>query len=132
MTEENLASVARAHLEALCAAVPDRRPGSAGNVAATAYVAEAMRTRGWTTAEPEFDCLDWETSGGTAVVGPRSVALTPSPYGLGVTAAAPIRVLRTAADLERPDLEGTIVVLTGALTSEPLTPKSALSEHWPL
>ena len=83
-----------------------------------------MSTRGWTTAEPEFDCLDWETSGGTAVVGPHSVTLTPSPYGLGVTATAPIRVLRTAADLERPDLGGAIVVLTGALTSEPLTPKS--------
>jgi len=118
------ADTARTHLVALCAVTPDRRPGSSGNAAATTYVAEALHTSGWTTTDQDFDCLDWETSGGTAVVGTDSIELTPSPYGWGVTASAPVRVLRTIEDLERPDLGGAIVVLTGALAAEPLTPKA--------
>ena len=120
----NQAHTARRHLETLCAVTPDRRPGSRGNSEATAYVAEALWTSGWATADQEFDCLDWETGGGTVTIGDHSIHLEPSPYGLGIDVAAPIRVLRTIEDLDRPDLDGAIVLLTGALAAEPLTPKA--------
>lgn len=114
---------AREHLAVLCAA-PDRRPGSPANAAATAYVAEALRAVGWTTVDQQFACLDWETNGASAMVGSHSLELTPSPYGLGAAVAGPLRVLRTVGDLERHDLNGSIVVLTDALATEPLTPKA--------
>lgn len=120
----NQAHTARRHLETLCAVTPDRRPGSRGNSEATAYVAEALWTSGWATADQEFDCLDWETGGGTVTIGDHSIHLEPSPYGLGIDVAAPVRVLRTIEDLDRPDLDGAIVLLTGALAAEPLTPKA--------
>ena len=123
-TPTDQAPTARRRLETLCAVTPDRRPGSRGNSEATTYVAEALRTSGWATADQEFDCLDWETGGGTVTIGDHSIRLEPSPYGLGIDVAAPLRVLRTVEDLDRPDLDGAIVLLTGALAAEPLTPKA--------
>ena len=112
------------HLEALCSFLPDRRPGSAGNRQAAAYVADQLARSGWAVATPQFEVMDWRTDGGEVRVAGRSIEVTPSPYGLGVAATGPIRVLREAADLDRPDLTGSIVVLDGPLASEPLTPKA--------
>ena len=119
-----LAELARQHLTALCSFLPDRRPGSAGNRAATSYAADVLRRAGWDVATPEFDCVDWRTDGGSIQVGAETVSITPSPYGLGVAATGPVRVLRTAADLDRSDLKGSVVVLADALATEPLTPKA--------
>ena len=107
----------------LCAAVPDRRPGSAGNSAAVDSVAALLRQAGWSVDTPSFPCLDWRTEGGTLTVGPDTVTLTPSPYGCGVSGSGIVVVARTEADLERGDLGGSILVLDGPLASEPLTPK---------
>jgi aminopeptidase YwaD len=98
------------HLEALCSVVPDRRPGSVGNDEAVALAAKAMEGSGWAVELQDFDCLDWD--------------LTPGPYGLGVEATGPVRVLRTLQDLEQATLAGSIAVLAGDLASEPLTPKA--------
>lgn len=118
------AKQATEHLEALCSFVPDRRPGSVGNAQAVDHVAGNLAGLGWTVDIQEFDCLDWETQGGKLTIGESTVGLTPSPYGLGVQASGPIRVLRSKADLERVDLGGSIAVLTGDLASEPFTPKA--------
>ena len=115
---------ARQHLDALCSVLPDRRPGSAGNREAVDYVAAALVASGWNLGFQEFDCLDWETEGGTLKIGDTVLEPTPSPYGRGVTASGPIRVLRHLEDLGRKDLVGSIAVVTGELASEPLTPKA--------
>lgn len=57
-------------------------------------------------------------------VGRSTLDLAPSPYGLGVTAQGPLRVLRSVEDLRRTDLAGSIVVMVDDLVSEPLTPKA--------
>lgn len=119
-----LGANARDHLDALCSVVPDRRPGSAGNQEATAYAADVLVNAGWNVSSPEFDCIDWNTDGGLLTVDGRSVALTPSPYGIGASVAGRLRVLRDRTDIDRRDLAGSIVVLSGALASEPLTPKA--------
>ncbi|MDJ0498038.1 MAG: M28 family peptidase [Acidimicrobiia bacterium] len=116
-------STATAYLDTLCSFLPDRRPGSPGNRTATEYVAETLGALGWDATTPEFDCVDWSTEGGELLLAGESVPITPSPYGLGVEATAPVRVLRSPADLEQSDLAGTIVVLTDSLATEPLTPK---------
>jgi aminopeptidase YwaD len=127
MVPEELASRLEANaseqLTALCSVRPDRRPGSAGNHEATAYAADQLAHAGWGVSCPEFACLDWHTEGAELMVGGRSIALTPSPYGRGVSATAPLRVLLDPLDLGRADLAGSIVVLDGPLAAEPLTPK---------
>ena len=119
-----LAAKAKDHLATLCSFLPDRRPGSAGNREATDYAADVLRQIGWEVSTPEFDCVDWHTDGGTVQVGGHAIVVTPSPYGLGADTVGPVRVLREPEALERPDLKGSIVVLTGPLASEPLTPKA--------
>lgn len=121
---EGLADRARHHLDALCSVLPDRRPGSAGNREAVDHVAVAFVASGWNLGFQVFDCLDWETEGGTLKIDKAILELTPSPYGRGVTASGPIRVLRHLEDLEHKDLVGSIAVLAGELASEPLTPKA--------
>jgi aminopeptidase YwaD len=83
-----------------------------------------LERAGWEVDTPEFACTDWETQGGSLTVGDTALELVPSPYGLGVSAAGPIRLLSERRDLGRSDLAGSIVVLHGALASEPLTPKA--------
>jgi hypothetical protein len=112
------------HLEALCSVVPDRRPGSVGNDEAVALAAKAMEGSGWAVELQDFDCLDWETDGGKLTIDGATIDLTPGPYGLGVEATGPVRVLRTLQDLEQATLAGSIAVLAGDLASEPLTPKA--------
>jgi len=112
------------HLDILCSFLPDRRPGSEGNRQATEYVAGLLARCGWEVTTPGFEVMDWRTDGGALRVGSDTIEVTPSPYGLGVVATGPIRVLRDVAHLSRPDLGGSIVVLDGALAAEPLTPKA--------
>ena len=47
----------------------------------------------------EFACLDWVTDGASITVGGTTLALTPSPYGLGVAAFGPLRILQTVESL---------------------------------
>jgi aminopeptidase YwaD len=83
-----------------------------------------MEESGWNAEFQEFDCLDWKTDGGELTIGGGTIDLTPGPYGLGVEATGPVRVLRTLQDLEQATLAGSIAVLAGDLASEPLTPKA--------
>lgn len=112
------------HLEALCSFLPDRRPGGAGNLAATDYTASVIAAAGWEVTTSEFDCVDWKTEGGDLAIAGVSVPITPSPYGLGVDVSGPVRILRDAADLDQSGLSGSIVVLSDSLATEPLTPKN--------
>lgn len=115
---------AQQHLVALCSVQPDRRPGGRGNHLATEYVAAELARASWSVQTQEFDCLDWETDGGSIAVGDSTLELTPSPYSLGVAASGPLRVLRSVEDLKRTDLAGSIAVLADDLATEPLTPKA--------
>lgn len=108
----------------MCSVAPDRRPGSIGNDEATSYVSARFTEHGWTVATQQFGCLDWDSSGATLDLGAHTIDLSPSPYGLGVTASGPVRILRDKEDLHRDDLAGSIAVVAGALASEPLTPKA--------
>lgn len=118
-----LSTVAMEHVVALCSVQPDRRPGSTGNHEATAYVEGVFTAFGWTVLLQDFECLDWDSEGGVIEFGGRAIELTPSPYCRGVAGAGPLRIVDTIGDLDRPDLAGTIVVLTGDVAGAPLTPK---------
>jgi aminopeptidase YwaD len=111
-------------LEKLCGVEPDRRPGSGGNEEAVQFVAGMLRNSGWDVTLPEFACLNWHGEEGFATIGTETVHLVPSPYGLGVDATGPVRVVGTAHGLARTDLAGSVLIVTGDLVAEPLTPKA--------
>lgn len=111
-------------VDRLCSVVPDRRPGSAGNSEAVSFVARLLGDAGWDVSLPEFDCLDWMGGEAFVEVGGEAIQVVPSPYGFGVDAVGPIRVVTRSDDLDRPDLRGAVVVVAGDLVSEPMTPKS--------
>lgn len=111
-------------VDRLCSVAPDRRPGGAGNSEAVSYVAGLFEASGWDVSLPEFDCLDWVGGEAFVEIDGATTQVVPSPYGLGVDAVGPIRVVTTMDDLSRSDLSGAVVVVSGELASEPMTPKS--------
>jgi aminopeptidase YwaD len=111
-------------VDRLCSVAVDRRPGSRGNAEAVDYVAGRFAAAGWAVSLPEFACLDWKGGDATVRIGSELISLTPSPYGIGVTTSGPIRVVNTAAELDREDLAGSVLVVAGELVSEPMTPKA--------
>lgn len=110
-------------LRALCSLTPDRRPGGSANRVATRLVADAFGQAGWQVERQPFRCMDWEATGGAVRLGDDSLAIEPSPYGLGVDGSGTVRAVQDLEDLRRDDLEGSILVLHGAIASEPLTPR---------
>jgi aminopeptidase YwaD len=120
-------------IEQLCAVVPDRRPGGRGNDEAVALVADRLGETGWDVALPEFEVLNWVGGDAVLSIGADSVPLAPSPYGKPADVDGPVRVVAGIEDLSANDLAGSILVVTGGLASEPLTPKAfpfyASAEH---
>lgn len=117
------------HVQALCSVTPDRRPGSPGNHAATSYTASALEHAGWNVSFQDFDCIDWASTGATLTVGDRSVPVAPAPYGAGVRADGPVRIVHDLDDLAQvgaaaENAADPILVVTGALAAEPLTPRN--------
>ena len=110
-------------VDGLCSVVPDRRPGGGGNSKSVDFVAHLLEDAGWQVSLPEFECLDWMGGDGFVTVGQTTIPVVPSPYGKGVDAEAPIRVVTRSDDLDRPDLGGALVAVSGDLASEPMTPK---------
>lgn len=111
-------------VEQLCSAKPDRRPGGTGNDEAVDFIAQRWMEAGWETSVSAFDCLDWTGGPATLKFGDASFPLVPSPYGLGVETSGPIRVATSVDDLRSRELAGSILIVTGDLVSEPLTPKA--------
>ncbi len=120
----DLVTRAHRHVGFLASVYPDRRPGSPGNLDATSYVAEELLGYGWDVGSQEFSCVDWESDGGHIRIGRHGLDIVPSPYGTGIVADAPIRIVRGLDDLAGPDLRGSILVVAGDLATEPLTPRS--------
>lgn len=110
------------HIVRLCSAVPDRRPGSQGNVAASSYVRSVLERCGWATELQWFECVDWTSNGGALEVDGLAIDVVPSPYGLGVEVTAPLVGIATREQLARHDKPGDILLVHGELTARPLTP----------
>jgi aminopeptidase YwaD len=110
-------------VDRLCSVTPDRRPGSAGNDEAVDLVARWFDDAGWDVTLPRFDCLDWVGGDAFVRIGDERIRVVPSPYGSGVDAVGTLRVARTASDLTGSDLTGAVIVVTGELVAEPMTPK---------
>ncbi len=124
MSTLNLVQAAEIYLDKLCRSIDNRRVGSAGNQAATAFFAETVASFGFETERPPFDCIDWAQDGAQLTVNGATFAATPSPYSLGGRASAPLAVAAAVAELAAVDITGKVLLLRGELTKEQLMPKN--------
>jgi aminopeptidase YwaD len=127
LTDINISALiekGQTYLEKLCLEIPDRRVGSDGNRAATAYFAGVIAKFGFQTESLEFDCLDWVHQGGAQLTaqGEPFEALV-SPYSLGCRLSAPLVVASTVEELAALELSDQIVLLRGEIAKEQLMPK---------
>jgi aminopeptidase YwaD len=124
MTEQQLADHAVEYLQRLCVDLPHRAVGTFYNRQATEYFAGVMRSLGWETRTPQFDCIDWTHGEVRLTAGGESYAAYPSPYTLGCDVRAPLVVASTLAELQSLDQSGKIVLLRGELAQGQLMPKN--------
>ena len=124
MDTDALVSRARGTLNTLCRDLPDRRLGGEGNGKATDFFAAALRSFGFETATPSFECLDWTGGGAELSIEGIRFAVEPSPFALGCRTRAPLIVVSTLEELDAGDLEGKLVLLRGDLTRGQLLPKN--------
>lgn len=123
MRSVDLAALAAAHLHMFCDEVPTRQVGSQGNADATAFFARTMARLGFATTTPAFDCIAWKCDGASLVVGGQPFVAQVSPWSLGASVRAPLRVVTTVEELVTAELAGTVALLRGPIAREQLMPK---------
>ena len=124
MNAPRLTEKARQHLEKLCIQIPNRRVGSEGNRLATRFFAKTIQPFGFEVECPEFECMDWQSEGGTIAAGEASYSVQASPYSPGTNVQAPLVVTGSAEELENLDITNKILLLAGELTREQFMPKN--------
>jgi aminopeptidase YwaD len=118
-----LRSRAVEHMRMLCVRISNRRVGSAGNLAATAYFERIVREAGFEAQVEEFACIDWQTRGVTLVAGGDTFQALSSPYSLGCEVSARLVAVATLDELGSADAEGAVLLLRGDLAREQVMPK---------
>jgi len=124
MNTPTLTDHAATYLHHLCAEIPTRRLGSAGNRAATDFVARILASHGFAVECPAFACLDWTQNGARLAAGNATFEVNVSPYSRGVHARAPLVVVATLRELEDVDAAEKILLVRGELAREQLMPKN--------
>lgn len=121
---QTLTRKANFYLDFLCVQVGNRRLGSAGNQAATRFLAEQFTALGWAVECPPFDCLDWSEQGAELTCAGQTFAVQASPYSLGCAVQAELVTAGSLAELEAVDAKGKLLLVHGDLTREQLMPKN--------
>ncbi|NLE76490.1 MAG: Zn-dependent exopeptidase M28 [Chloroflexi bacterium] len=123
MTSASLTDVAATALRRLCLDVPTRRVGSAGNRAATEWLAAELSALGWATETPRFECLDWHEQGANLTVAGQAFPVQASPYTLGICCQAPLVAAATVDELAAAEATDRVLLLRGQIAREQLMPK---------
>jgi aminopeptidase YwaD len=119
-----LSEKADTYLRRLCLEIPNRRVGSPGNRAATAFFAEGVASFGFETESPVFDCIDWSQGGAHLTAGGAPFEVLVSPYSLGCHVRAPLLVASTLEELEAAEASNKMILLRGDIAKEQLMPKN--------
>lgn len=112
------------YLQTLCLDIPSRVVGSEGNRQATDFFADKVKTFGFETECPTFDCIDWTNNGANLTVGEAPFNVFSSPYTLAYHGTAPLKIVSTMKELEHVEAEGDILLVQGELAKEQLMPKN--------
>lgn len=118
-------SIAR-DVATLCAFAPDRHVGSAGNHAATAWLADRFAAAGLEVERLPFGCVDWRRGEARLRAGDDEWELQPGPYSPAAN-LTDARLLTASSIEELERLESAadaILLLHGPLVSDQLTPRN--------
>ncbi len=112
------------HLRILAEDIGARPPGSAANLRATTHVASTLERAGLTVRCDPFRTRWWEPGPGQLRVDGRDLTVVPNPYSPPCDLRASVVMAADLPALERlaEGPAGRLVVLTGALASDPLWP----------
>ncbi|HNW43152.1 MAG TPA: M28 family peptidase [Elusimicrobiales bacterium] len=124
MTDRERCAKVLSYLKILCADIPGRSVGSAGNEAAASFFRNELTALGWSTEASEFRAMDWQEEGAVLRAAGQSFKVFPSPYSTGCSVKARLAAADTPERLERLDAGGTILLLYGELAKEQLMPKN--------
>jgi aminopeptidase YwaD len=124
MPIDDFAIKARSYVHTLCSVRPNRRTGSAGNRAATDFVAGTLRGFGYDVDATPFACLDYRCEGASLAQAGETFPVQASPYSLGCDVRAELVAVSTVEELERADCRGKLVLMRGPLCAEQLMPKN--------
>lgn len=124
MTAIRLSEKARQYLQHLCVEIPNRRVGSKGNQASTAFLVESLGAFGFQIECPAFDCIDWSQDGALLSLDGITFETLVSPYTLGCHVRGLLAAVTTVAELEVADVTGKILLLHGDIAKEQLMPKN--------
>ncbi len=124
MTTDLLMQKAEKHLHKLCEEITCRETGSQGNRSATDYFAGVMAENGFEVEHQPFPCIDMRTGDITLTAGRNSYNAHISPYSLGCDVHAKLVHATTIDDLEKLNITGKLLLLSGEITAEQLMPKN--------
>lgn len=124
MEKDKLHQKCVSYLKTLCEEIQERSVGSEGNRRASSFFEKELSSLGWQTEIPELDVIDWEDGGATLQVADQSFNILVSPYSLGCSVQAPLISASCLEELERQEITGNILLLSGDIAKEQLMPKN--------
>jgi len=124
MEKDKLYQKCVSYLKTLCEEIPERSVGSEGNRRATSFFEKELASLGWQTGKSELDAIDWEDGGATLQVADQSFNVLVSPYSLGCSVQAPLISVSCLEELERQEITGNILLMSGDIAKEQLMPKN--------
>ena len=124
MNPADLAEKAQSYLKTLCSVKPNRRTGSAGNRAATAFFADTLCSLGYRGDVTPFDCLDYRR--GRCSLGHAGISFEvhSSPYSPGCDLSTELVAVSTLDQLASTRCQGQILLMRGEICAEQLMPKN--------
>ena len=124
MEKIHLYQKSASYLKMLCEEIAERSVGSEGNRQATRFFAETISALGWQTEVSELEVMDWHENGASLQIADQCFNVLPSPYSLGCSLQAPLAGVSSLAELERQEITGRILLLSGEIAKEQLMPKN--------
>jgi aminopeptidase YwaD len=121
---DDYADKAQSYLKTLCSVKPNRRTGSAGNLAATAFFADTLCSLGCRIDVTPFDCLDYRRGRSSLTHTGIAFEVHSSPYSLGCDLSAELVAVSTLEELENVRCQGQILLMLGEICAEQLMPKN--------
>ena len=115
---------AAAHLDMLSARIGMRLVGTPGNRSATDYVASVIEGMGLAVECPSFNCLGWDAGEAFLEAGGARLELKPGPYSLPFEGERLLVAASSTEELEACDCSDRILLLHGAIASEPMAPRN--------
>lgn len=115
---------AREYMNTLCSVQPNRRTGSAGNRAATDFVAAMMKKWDYEVDTTPFPCLDFESGEISLACEGRAYEVYVSQFSPGCDVTAELVAVSTVEELESCRCEDKILLMHGDICVEQLMPKN--------